>query len=62
MPKLALIDPTMEAAIVRHTLRNILASGKEEIGAGTPELQGKMSDFQKIKLWDQISPLYGDTF
>ena len=56
-PKLRPIVLAMEQAIVRHILRNISGSGKEEIGAGTPELQGKMSDFQKSQLWDQISPL-----
>ena len=37
--KLAPIDPAMEAAIVRHALRNISALGEDGIGAARPELQ-----------------------
>ena len=61
-PQLYPIVLAMKRAIVRHILRNISGSGKVEIGAGTPELQGKTSDFQKIQLWDQISPLYASSF
>ena len=37
-PKLHPIDPAMERAMVRHILRNIFGSGKEEVGADRPEL------------------------
>ena len=57
-PKLHQIVSAMERAIVRHVLRNISGSGKKQIGAGTPELQGKTPDFPKSQLWDQISPLW----
>ena len=60
-PKLHPIVLAMEQAIVRHILRNILGSGKEEIGAGMPELEGKTSDFQESQLWDQISPLWASS-
>ena len=60
-PKLHPIVLAMEQAIVRHILRNISGSGKEEIGAGMPELEGKTSDFQKSQLWDQISPLWASS-
>ena len=56
MPKLVPIDPAMEAAIVRHALRNILALGEDGIGAARPELQCKTRDFQKSRLWGQFSP------
>ena len=56
MPKLAPIDPTMEAAIVRHTLRNISAFGEDGIGAARPELQCKTRDFQNGQLWGQFPP------
>ena len=56
MPKLAPIDPTMEAAIVRHVLRNISALREDRIGAARPELQCKMRDFQNGQLWAQFSP------
>ena len=56
MPKLAPIDPTMEAAIVRHVLRNIFALGEDGIGAARPELQCKTRDFQNGRLWGQFSP------
>ena len=56
MPKLAPIDPAMEAAIVRHALRNISALGEDGIGAARPELQCKTRDFQKSRLWGQFSP------
>ena len=60
-PKLHPIVSAMEWAIVRHILRNISGSGKEDIGATRPELQGKTSDFQKSQLWDQISPLWASS-
>ena len=60
-PKLHPIVLAMEQAIVRHILRNILGPGKEEIGAGMPELQGKTSDFQESQLWDQISSLWASS-
>ena len=44
-PNLHSIVSAMEQAIYGHILRNISGSRKEEIGAGTPELQGKTSDF-----------------
>ena len=50
MPKLALIYPAMEAAIVRHDLRNISALGEDGIGADRPELQCKTRDFQYGRL------------
>ena len=56
MSKLALIDPAMEAATVRHALRNILALGEDGIGAARPELQCKTRDFQNGQLWGQFSP------
>ena len=56
MPKLPPIDPAMEAAIVRHALRNISAFGEDGIGADRPELQGKTRDFQNSRLWGQFSP------
>ena len=56
MPKLAPIDPAMEAAIVRHALRNISAFGEDGIGADRPELQGKTRDFQNGRLWGPFSP------
>ena len=46
----------MEAAIVRHALRNILALGEDGIGAARPELQCKTRDFQNGQLWGQFSP------
>ena len=58
-PKLAWIDPAMEAAIVRHELRNISALRAESIGADRPELQCKMRDFQNDRLWGQFSPSSG---
>ena len=60
-PKLHPIVSAMERAIVRHILRNILGSGKEESGAGMPELQSKTSDFQKSQLWNQISSLWASS-
>ena len=59
-PKLRPIDPAMERAMVRHILRNISVTGKEEVGAGRPELQCKTSHFQDFELWAPFSPLYGD--
>ena len=59
MPKLAPIDPAMEAAIVRHALRNISALGEDGIGAARPELQCKTRDFQNGRLWAQFSPGWG---
>ena len=56
MPKLAPIDPAMEAAIVRHALRNISVFGEDGIGADRPELQGKTRDFQNGRLWGPFSP------
>ena len=56
MPKLTQIDPTMEAVMVRHVLRNISALGEDGIGAARPELQYKMRDFQNGQLWGQFSP------
>ena len=61
-PKFHPIVPAMEQAIVRHILRNISGSGKEEIRAGLLEVQGKTSYFQKSQLWAQISPLYASSF
>ena len=46
----------MEAAIVRHDLRNISALGEDGIGAGRPEVQCKTRDFQNGRLWGQFSP------
>ena len=46
--------------MVRHILRNISVTGKEEVGAGRPELQCKTSHFQDFELWAPFSPLYGD--
>ena len=60
-PQLYPIVLAMKRAIVRHILRNISGSGKEDIGATRPELQGKTSDFQKSQLWDQISPLWASS-
>ena len=56
MPILVPIDPAMEAAIVRHDLRNISALGEDGIRAARPELQCKMRDFQNSQLWGQFSP------
>ena len=56
MPILVPIDPAMEAAIVRHALRNIWALGEDGIGAARPELQCKTRDFQNGQLWGQFSP------
>ena len=56
MSKLALIDPAMEAATVRHALRNISALGVDRIQAARPELQCKTRDFQNGQLWAQFSP------
>ena len=56
MPKLPPIDPTMEAAIVRHAPRNISAFGEDGIGAEGAELQCKTRDFQNGRLWGQFSP------
>ena len=49
-PKLAPIVSYIKSAIVRHDLRNISGSGLERIGPPGPEVQGKMSHFQKRKL------------
>ena len=38
-PKLPPIDLTMEVALVKHDLRNILVFGEEGIRADRPELQ-----------------------
>ena len=54
--KLHLIDSTIESAIVRHALRNILGYGLEKIGPPRPEVQCKTWHFQKVKLWGQVSP------
>ena len=49
-PNLARIDPAMEAAIVRHDLRNISALGEDGSRADRPELQCKTRDFQYGRL------------
>ena len=59
MPKLAPIDPAMEATIFRHALWNISALGEDGIGAARPELQYKTCDFLKSRLWRQFSPGIG---
>ena len=53
--KLCLVDFTIESAIVRHALRNISGFGLERIGPPRPEVQCKTWDFQKVKLWGQVS-------
>ena len=50
MPILVPIDPAIEAAVVRHALRNISALGEDGIRAARPELQCKMRDFQNGQL------------
>ena len=56
MPKLPPIDPTMEAAIVSHILKNISAFEEDGIWAEGAELQCKTRDFQNGQLWGQFSP------
>ena len=59
MPKLRPIVPAVGRAMVRNILRNISGLGKEEVGAGRPELKCKTSNFQNLKLWTHFLPYMG---
>ena len=49
-PKLHPIDSAIESGMVRHILRKISGLGLERIGPASPEIQGKMRDFQNGQL------------